>query len=458
MQDTTGQVSVPRASDRRWVDPVIRPAYRPRLAPLPERPEVLVIGAGAAGIGAARTLAARGVSVAVLEARDRVGGRALTVSLRGHALDLGAHWLHAGPINPLVALGRARGERLRRAAQESHVWVGGRPGRADDVRANGRAFDRADRAMTRGAARPGPDRPASSALPPGLGAWGERVAQVHGLVSGRPLAEVSLHDFPSLEYGDNYFLADGYGSYIARLADGLPVALATPVTRIDWSGGRVRATGADGTVYAARAVIVTVPMMVLRDGPAFTPPLPNAVRAAIDGFTTGIYEHAVLHWPSSPFRGRDRLAAIHGGRRAPPGLLTRIDDTPFHYYELDLHEAAAIDAAGSGADGVRRHVRAVLTEHFGRARLRDLTIPAVSAWRHDRWSRGSWAVVPPGHAPARKALRASVADTVWFAGEALSREQWGTVGGAYEEGVRAAEAVSAIVPDGAGERIRAGTG
>jgi len=80
---------------------------------------------------------------------------------------------------------------------------------------------------------------------------------------------------------------------------------------------------------------------------------------------------------------------------------------------------------------VRRHVRAVLTEHFGRARLRDLTIPAMSAWRHDRWSRGSWAVVPPGHAPARKALRASVADTVWFAGEALSREQWGTVGGAY---------------------------
>ncbi|MBN6819174.1 NAD(P)-binding protein, partial [Methylobacterium organophilum] len=118
---------------------------------MPEHPEVLVIGAGAAGIGAARTLAARGVSVAVLEARDRVGGRALTVSLRGHALDLGAHWLHAGPINPLVALGRARGERLRRAAQESHVWVGGRPGRADDVRANGRAFDRADRAMTRGA-------------------------------------------------------------------------------------------------------------------------------------------------------------------------------------------------------------------------------------------------------------------------------------------------------------------
>ena len=442
-------VTIPSAPGARGSDPSRGPAYRPRLAPLPEAPEVLVIGAGAAGIGAARALVARGVPVAVLEARDRVGGRAHTVSLRGHALDLGAHWLHAGPINPLVALGRARGERLRRAPQDSHVWVDGRRGRADEVRANARAFARADQAMTRGAAQPGADRPAGSALPPGLGPWGSRVAQVHGLVSGRPLNEVSLHDFPSLEYSDNFFLADGYGSYLARLADGLPVALATPVTRIDWSGGRVRVTAADGAVHAARAVIVTVPMMVLRDGPSFTPPLPNAVRAAIDGFTTGIYEHAVLHWPSSPFRGRDRLAAIHGRRHAPPGLLTRIDGTPFHYYELDLHEAAAIDAAGSGPDGVRRHVRAVLADLFGRARLRDLTIPAVSTWRHDPWSRGSWAVVPPGHAPARHFLREPLGDMVWFAGEALSREQWGTVGGAYAEGTRAAEAVV--------ERIRAGT-
>ena len=62
---------------------------------------------------------------------------------------------------------------------------------------------------------------------------------------------------------------------------------------------------------------------------------------------------------------------------------------------------------------------------------------------------GSWAVVPPGHAPARHVLREPLADTVWFAGEALSREQWGTVGGAYAEGMRAAEAVA--------DRIRAGT-
>lgn len=423
------------------MQPVHAPDFRPALAPLPAMPDVVIVGAGAAGIAAARALVAAGRTVAVLEARDRVGGRAWTVSLRGHPVDLGAHWLHAGPINPLVALGKERGERLRRAPQDSHTWVSGRPARPSEARASGRAFERADHAMTGSAGKDGEDRSAASALPVGLGPWGGRVAQVHGLVSGRPMEEVSLHDFPSMEYGDNFFIAGGYGNYLARLAADLPIRLSSPVRRIDWAGQGVRVEIEDGTSLSARAAIVTVPMMVLRDGPAFSPPLPNTVRAAIDGFTTGIYEHAVLHWPSSPFTGRDRLAGFHGRRRSPAGLLTRIDGTPFHFYELDVHEAAAIDAAGGGADAVRRHVRAVLAEQVGRARLRDLTIPAVSAWRHDPYSRGSWAVVPPGHARARLTLRDGIGGKLFFAGEALSREQWGTVGGAYEQGSRAAEAV-----------------
>ena len=94
---------------------------------------------------------------------------------------------------------------------------------------------------------------------------------------------------------------------------------------------------------------------------------------------------------------------------------------------------------------MRRHVRAVLAEQVGRARLRDLTIPAISAWRHDPFARGSWAVVPPGHAQARLTLRDGIGGKLFFAGEALSREQWGTVGGAYEQGMRAAEAVRATL-------------
>ncbi len=90
--------------------------------------------------------------------------------------------------------------------------------------------------MTGGAGRGGGDRAAATALPVAPGPWGKRVAQVHGLVSGRPLEEVSLHDFPSMEYGDNSFIAGGYGNYLARLATGLPIRLSAPVRQIDWRG------------------------------------------------------------------------------------------------------------------------------------------------------------------------------------------------------------------------------
>jgi monoamine oxidase len=425
-----------RPAHERW-----RPSIAPRLQPLPRDPEVIVIGAGAAGIAAARGLVARGIRVAALEARDRVGGRLLTVPLRGHAVDLGGHWLHAGPINPLVRLGTERGEPLRVAAQDSHLWVGRRRGRPAEVAALGRAFALADRAMSEQAAWAGPDRPAASALPPGLGPWGRRVEQVHGLVSGQALTRVSLQDFPSMEYGDNRFIAGGYGGYLARLAQGLPIALGTPVTGIDWSGQGVRVAAGD-TTFAAKAVIVTIPTPVMQATHLFTPALPPAVAAAIAGFTTGIYEHAVLHWPSCPFRGSDQLASLVGGRETSPGLLTRIDGTPFHFFELDAPMAAALDARRAGPDGVRRLVRATLQANFGARALHDLAIPAVSEWRHDPWARGSWAVVPPGHAGARATLQAPVADRVWFAGEALSRLQWGTAGGAYDEGLRAADAIA----------------
>lgn len=420
------------------------PTVAPRFRAPPSSPDVVVIGAGAAGIAAARRLIARGLTVTVLEARGRVGGRAVTTSLRGHAVDLGAHWLHAGPVNPLVALGRERGEPLRRAPQTEHLWVGRSPGRAAEEAAFSRAFAVADRAITRAAAREA-DGPAALALPRHLGPWGERIALVHALVSGRPLDEVSLHDWPSLEYGDNFFVAGGYGAYLARLAQGLPIRLDCPVATLDWSGPGVRARLADGGRIVVRAAIVTVPVPVLQAAFRFDPPLPERTRAAIDGFLTGIYEHVVLHWASAPFRGRDRLASIVAGRRRPPGMLTRIDGAPFHYFELDTALAQALDAGRAGPDGARRLARSVLAEHFGASALADLAIPAVTAWRHDPWSRGSWAVVPPGHAPARDRLREPVGERIWFAGEANSQAQWGTAGGAYAEGLRAADAAADLL-------------
>lgn len=406
----------------------------PRFAPIPSKPDIVVVGAGAAGIAAARRLLAAGLSVAVLEARERVGGRAHTVRLSGHPVDLGAHWLHAGPINPLVALGRERGEPLRRAPQNSHAIVRGRFATPQETRGLHRAFDRADVALTARAASE-EDRSAASVLPP-LGRYGHRVAGVLGLVSGRPLDEISLRDYPSMEYSENLFIAGGLGAYIARLAQGLPIVTGRAVTGIDWSGDGVQVHFGGGGL-AARAVLVTIPVMTLAAGGLrFTPDLPGATRGAIAAFRPGIYEHVVLNWPSSPFRGADRLVSFLDGRDARGGMLSRIDGTAIHYVELDQPTASAFD--GRDPYAAARHVRAALAARFGPRAIGDLRVLAATVWRTDPWSLGSWAVVPPGAYDARDVLCQPANERIWFAGEAQSRAQWGTAGGAWEQGEWAA--------------------
>ena len=148
-----------------------------------------------------------------------------------------------------------------------------------------------------------------------------------------------------------------------------------------------------------------MPIAVLQAGAIrFTPALPNAVAEAVHGFTQGVYEHIVLHWPHSPFRGADRLASLSGTRRSPPGLMTCLDGTPFHLFELDRPSAVALD--GRDRDAPARFARAVLAEHFGPRALAGLSVPAATAWRNDPFARASWAVVPPGKVAIRAVLKA----------------------------------------------------
>ena len=414
---------------------VIVPAFRPRLAKPGSSLDVAIVGCGAAGIAAARRCLAAGLSAGVFEARDRVGGRAVTASFAGHPVDLGAHWLHAGHLNPLVRLGRECGEPIRRAPSGSELVVRGRRATRAERDALGAAFERADRAFATAAREPR-DRSLDSAFPP-TGRWRGPSRATFALVSGRPLAEVSVKDFPSEEFGNNYFVRGGYGSFLARLADGLPVALGTPVHRIALAGDGVVVETGCGRIEA-RAAIVTLPTPLLAAGAIrFAPELPPALGEALASFLPGTYEHVVLNWPDAPFRRPDRLAKLVS-HRASYGMMTRMDGAPFHYLELD-HRAAS----ERGRDARARLAREVLVGQFGYRALDRLRVLAVTDWVGDPWSRCAWAVVSPGRVRDRDMLARPVGDRVWFAGEANMRSMWGTVGGAWESGEEAAAAVAA---------------
>ncbi|MCO4053498.1 MAG: FAD-dependent oxidoreductase [Bosea sp.] len=400
--------------------------------------DLVIIGAGPAGIAAARCAMERGLTVRIIEARGRVGGRVVTRHLAGHAVDLGAHWLHAGPINPVVALARRERIALRAAPQESHLFINGKSQPQSARIAYGAAFARAEGALAAAADSLGPDEPAAAVLP-FLGPWRRPVAAITGLVCGRPLQVISARDFASAEYAHNHFAPGGFGALLARLSRGLPVSLGMAAQVIDWSGAGVRVS-TKGGVIEARKALCTAPPMVLRSGAiAYDPPLPEAVLAAIHGFRAGVYEHAVIRWPSAPWRGADRIATLTGRRLDGAGLLTRLDGSPLHYLEFDEPMARALRQPHRLRAGLA--VRALLAEQFGARAIRDLAVLHVSDWLADPLSLSSWSSVPPGQAAIRDALARPLGGRLAFAGEMTDHAQWGTVGGAWAAGEQAVDAL-----------------
>ena len=281
----------------------------------PGEPDVAVVGAGAAGIAAARTLAALGRSCLVLEAAGRVGGRAFTDTAGlGAPFDQGASWLHEAEANPLTPIARRLGFTLRderRRVRDILLVDGGRIATAEERTAHDAACEAWDAAAEARAARSakdgGPDIPLSEAVPRG-GEWDATAAHWLGaIINGAEPEITSLRDYVATGLGGrNLQPAEGLGTLVARLAEGLPVVLDAPVARIAWGGpgGAVAAEGPRGTVRA-RGCIVTVSTGVLAAGGLrFDPPLPAPLQEAIAGLPLGLLTKVALRAATA---GEDRL-------------------------------------------------------------------------------------------------------------------------------------------------------
>src|SRR5271165_1929492 len=223
--------------------------------------DIAVIGAGAAGIGAARRLAGGSVSTLVLEARDRVGGRVHTIDPTGFPLDRGAEWLHSADRNPLSPIARDLGFEVHRRPPEWTTRLR-RSGETIEAEADWIATREAQTRARRKAAAEPIDQPLASLVAPG-GRWNELLDATSSWGNGAELDRVSVKDYVRYEdSGVNWRLREGYGRLLERLADGLPIARDTAVSRIDHAGRAIRLETARGTV-TARRVIVTVPTSIL---------------------------------------------------------------------------------------------------------------------------------------------------------------------------------------------------
>ena len=403
--------------------------------------DVAVIGAGAAGIGATRRLVeAGGVKIVALEARDRVGGRVNTIAPTGFALDRGAEWLHSADRNPLAPIAQRLGFAVHRRPPEWNSRLS-RSGETPQAEADWLATrEQQGRARRKAAAEP-EDSSLASTLVPG-GRWNQLLDATSTWANGAELDRVSVKDY--VRYDDNSTnlncrLGEGYGRLFERLAEGLPVALETPVSRIDHRGRAVRIETARGTLTAQR-VVVTVPTSIISaETLRFDPPLPEKLAAAA-GLPLGVDDKLfiALNGGADDFTQGGFLVGSTK-RRETMSYQLRPLDRPAIYCFFGGRFAAEMEREGVAA--MFAFAADELANIFGSDIRRHIAPLAATAWLQDPWSHGSYSYAMPGHAGDRAVLAAPVEGRLFFAGEATSPNFFSTAHGAYMTGLAAAEAV-----------------
>ena len=437
----------------------------------PRDAHVLILGAGMAGLGAARALTEAGVPCTVLEGRDRVGGRVHTVRPPGALpVELGAEFMH-GPAPALAALCAQAGVAAVEVAGEMLTALKGRLARCDSrYEGMGQVFDRMDphREPDRSFAefldtRPGGRRLARER------AWARRFVEGFHAADTRDISERALASGANPEEEEDQRAGRVVGGYdqLPRFlagALGAQLHLSTVVESVTWRPGAVevaaRAAG-KAVRFRGRACIVTLPVGVLQARPPdpaslVIEPLPAAHARAISGLAMGAVTRLVFTFARPP------LESVRLPSGVSPHEVTFLyadaAEVPVWWTPAPLRGAALVGWIGGPrgrrlgelpARELERRALDALARALGtsrRALARTVTGFHHHDWQSDPFARGAYAYPRPGHANAARALSRPVARTLWFAGEACAPgAAAATVHGAYESGQRAGRAAARAI-------------
>ena len=417
---------------------------------LPSSIDVAIIGAGAAGLGAAHALKDSGLSFVVLEARDRVGGRGHTIMASPEVtFDLGCGWLHSADENSFVGIAEQLNFEIDKTLPPWRDRAVGKafPQKERDefIRALDAFYERMENA-----AQGGRDSAASNYLEPG-NRWNPMIDAISTYVNGSELDQVSILDTEAYEDSEiNWRVRRGYGALMAAYGASLPLALNCQVLNyqvlncqvslIDHSGKRLRIETSLGTLTADKAIITVPTNLIAQETIRFHPALPAKIDAAA-GLPLGLADKVMLalEEPNDlPKDGNLRAATM----RTEMGTYhLRPFGQPCIEGFFGGRFARELEDAGDGA--IAAHGIDEIVSFLGNDYRRKLKPLKESRWAHDPFARGSYSHALPAHAGQRAVLATPVDGRLFFAGEATSPNFFSTAHGARDSGERAAEEVLA---------------
>ncbi|MDB5214948.1 MAG: amine oxidase [Myxococcaceae bacterium] len=414
------------------------------------RYDVVIIGAGMAGLRAAQVLLSAGKNVVVLEARDRIGGRIRTDRTAfGVPIELGASWFHDGTHNPLVAVAKsARVETVASDYSES-VWRDGAMLSAADSDA---MYDTFQKQIKKATKATGPDVSVRTALEGVIGelsladrdAFEFEIATNVDYDQGEQASLVSArryNDDGSFSEVNNR-IVKGYEGIVAAVGKAIPVKTGETVKLVAQKADHVEVHSTSG-VFTAERVIVTLPVGVLQSGSVeFSPPLSARKTGVISRIGMGCLSKTFLRFPSifwpteSDFVSRVPAADDRGNWACWINLGKLIGAPVLGAINGGAH---ARKVEGSSDEDNVRDAMAALRTMFPDAP--DPIGILQTRWSHDPLALGSYSYMRVGALPGDRAAMGEPEGAVWFAGEACSVGHAGTTHGAYLSGEATAQAL-----------------
>ncbi len=418
-----------------------------------QNPDIVIVGAGAAGIGAGLALTRLGISHVILEAKHRVGGRAYSeTSSLGHRWDHGCHWFHSADKNVLRFMAEKIGHQFPSEPREGELqtFLDGQ-WKKSAIRHDyvwsllGKIAE---------AGRNGEDVAAASLLDRGH-PWYPMIHHWCQLMYSMDPENISTMDAGNYsDSGVNLPVQAGYGALIEKISHCLPIRLNTNVTSIKVIPKAVRVDTSSG-IIDAKACIVAVPARVLEtEKISFTPALPQHLKQAFQDIPMGWYEKVAFAFDSPVFKGFEVPFADIFDPVAPDTNPLNFELHPFGRPIAVTHFGGSLarNMAAQGEAAMKAFALDTLVKAFGTDVRKRVVASATTQWTVDPAIGGAYSCAKPGKAKARAVFSEPIHERVFLAGEHVHQHFMATAHGAYETGLDAAHRAAAVAGFSAGPK------